>query len=373
MTIISRYVLKEMLPPFALSVAALAFLLVTQQALRLIDLLVNRGVEVGVLLRIFTALLPAFFVVTLPIAALMATIGAFNRLSSDREIIALRATGLATRRLVWPAVAFSACLCAAAYALSLAGEPWSGRSFRGLTGDLLKQQATLAVTEGSFNESLAGMTIYVERVPAPNQLEGVLIVDERASDSEWLILADHGTFLTRGDGSSFSLRLQHGSVHRALSGDTRDRYQIASFQSYELKLDPTLFQGAMIDEAPARSLAALQRQAGDERGSTGRVSPETTRALFTAYKDLAFPLTTFWLGILGVPLGLSTGQTGRMSGFAFGVLTIGAYYLLMVGADAVAARGWLPILAVACLPNAILAAAAAVLVWRMDRPPSPRA
>ena len=33
---------------------------------------------------------------------------------------------------------------AVVYAIALVGQPWSGRSFRGLTGDLLKQQVTLA-------------------------------------------------------------------------------------------------------------------------------------------------------------------------------------------------------------------------------------
>jgi lipopolysaccharide export system permease protein len=370
-TIISRYVVKELLFPFALSVAALAFLLVTQQALRLVDLLVNRGVDSGTLVRIFAALLPAFFVVTLPIAALMGTIGAFNRLSADREILALRATGCPTRRLVWPAAVFSAVLCAVVYAIALVGEPWSGRSFRGLTGDLLKQQVTLAVTEGAFNEGLAGMTLYVERVPAPNQLEGVLIVDERVKGSEWLILADHGAFLNDG-GSAFSLRLYHGSLHHATGGTDPDRYQVAAFQSYELKLDPSRLQSDSPDELSEESLSALRERARAERRDAGSVSPKTTRALFTAYKDMAFPLATFWLGVLGVPLGLSTGHTGRMSGFAFGVLAIGAYYLLMVVADA-AARGGLPPLAAAALPNAVLAASVALLVWRLDRAGTSRA
>ncbi|MFZ5862222.1 MAG: LptF/LptG family permease [Nitrospirota bacterium] len=365
MTILSRYLVKELLFPFALSVAALAFLLVTQQALRLVDLLVNRGVDSGTLLRIFAALLPAFFVVTVPIAAMMATIGAFNRLAADREILALRATGCPTRRLVWPAAVFSAVLCAAVYAIALVGEPWSGRSFRGLTGDLLKQQATLAVTEGAFNDGLAGMTLYVERVPEPNRMEGVLIVDERVKGSEWLILADHGAFLNDGE-SAFSLRLHQGSLHRAPGGHDPDRYQLAKFQSYEVKLDPSRLQSGARVEPDQESLPALRARARAERRDTGSVSAETTHALFTTYKDLAFPLATFWLGVLGVPLGLSTGRTGRLSGFAFGVLAIGAYYVLMIAADA-AARGWLPPLAAAALPNAVLAAGVVILLWRLDR------
>ncbi len=373
MTIITRYILKELLVPFTLSVAVLAFLLVTQQALRLIDLLVNRGVEIGVLVQIFATLLPAFFVITLPVAALMAAIGAFNRLCADREIMAWRAAGSSTRRLLWPAGVFSACLCVAAYALSLFGEPWSGKSFRSLTSDLLKQHATLAVVEGTFNQALAGMTLYVERVPSANQIEGVLIVDERADGSEWVVLAGRGTFLTGGDDQGVSLRLHHGSIHRTLADGSIDRYQIARFESYELRLDASRLEGAADSEDAPRSITALRAQAVEERLQTGQVSPETERALFTAHKDLAFPLATFWFGLLGVPLGLLTGHTGRMSGFGFGILVVGGYYLLLIGADTIVARAWLPALPAAWLPNIILAATSILLVWRMDRVPPRRA
>ncbi len=372
MTIITRYLLKELLVPFTLSVAVLGFLLVTQQALRLIDLLVNRGVELGVLARIFATLLPAFFVITLPVAVLMATIGAFNRLSADREILALRAAGSPTRRLLWPAGVFAACLCAVAYALSLFGEPWSGQSFRVLTSSLLKQHATLAIAEGTFNQGLGGMTLYVERVPSPNQIEGVLIVDERTDGSEWLVLAGRGTFLNGGNAPGVSLRLHQGTIHRALGDDSTDRYQIARFDTYELRLDASRLGPAGEPNNQPRSITALRADAASERGQAGQVSPETQRALFAAYKDAAFPFATFWLGLLGVPLGLSTGRTGRMSGFGFGVLVVGAYYLLLIGADTVLARNWLPALAAAWLPNAVLAAATVLLVWRMDRVPPRR-
>ncbi len=372
MTIITRYILKELWVPFALSVAVLGFLLVTQQALRLIDLLVNRGVDIGVLLQIFATLLPAFFVITLPVAALMAAIGAFNRLSADREITALRAAGSSIRRLLWPAGVFAAGLCALTYALALFGQPWSGTSFRSLTTDLLKQHATLAIVEGAFNQSLAGMTLYVERVPSANQIEGVLIVDERADGSEWVVLADRGAFLSGGvEGAT--LRLHDGSIHRTLADGAGDRYQLARFETYELRLDASrLGLADEPDDAP-QSMAALRARAADERRQTGRVSPETERALFTAHKDLAFPLATFWFGLLGVPLGLLTGHSGRMSGFGFGILVVGGYYLLLIGANSVAANAWLPMLAAAWLPNLILAVAAVLLAWRLDRMPPRRA
>jgi lipopolysaccharide export system permease protein len=296
----------------------------------------------------------------------MATIGAFNRLSADREILALRAAGSPTRRLLWPAGVFAACLCAAAYALSLFGEPWSGASFRRLTSDLLKQHATLAVVEGTFNEALEGMTLYVERVPSPNQIEGVLIVDERADGSEWLVLAGHGTFLNGGAGTGASLRLHHGSIHRTHADGADDRYQIARFESYELRLDSSQLGSAGSPEARrARSPRCAPRRMKNIGGPAScppkpneRSSPRirTSRSRSRVLARAA-----------GVPLGLSTGHTGRMSGFGFGVLVVGGYYLLLIGADTVAARAWLPAPGAAWLPNAVLAAATILLVWRMDR------
>jgi lipopolysaccharide export LptBFGC system permease protein LptF len=56
-----------------------------------------------------------------------------------------------------------------------------------------------------------------------------------------------------------------------------------------------------------------------------------------------------------------------MGGFGFGILAVGAYYLLLIAADAIAARAWLPPPLAAWLPNAVLAAVTVGLVVVMDR------
>jgi lipopolysaccharide export LptBFGC system permease protein LptF len=61
-----------------------------------------------------------------------------------------------------------------------------------------------------------------------------------------------------------------------------------------------------------------------------------------------------------------------MSGFGFGLLVVGGYYLLLIGADTIAAEAWLPPMPSAWLPNAVLAVVSILLVWRLDRAPSRR-
>src|SRR3989442_2380212 len=85
--------------PFAQSLGALTFILMTREILRLVELLINKGVGLLPLLKTFLLLLPSFFVLTLPMGCLIACISAFSRLSSDRELTALHATRISPWRL----------------------------------------------------------------------------------------------------------------------------------------------------------------------------------------------------------------------------------------------------------------------------------
>jgi lipopolysaccharide export LptBFGC system permease protein LptF len=65
-----------------------------------------------------------------------------------------------------------------------------------------------------------------------------------------------------------------------------------------------------------------------------------------------------------------------MGGFGFGILAVGAYYLLLIAADSAAARDWASLALAAWLPNTVLAAVTIGLVLVMDRnlqPPRPGA
>ncbi|MGH7274701.1 MAG: LptF/LptG family permease, partial [Nitrospiria bacterium] len=125
MKILDRYILKELLAPFFLSVAVLLFLLLTQQMLKMVELFIDKGVEPAALLKLFLYLLPSFLVLTLPIAVLIGSISAFNRLSADYEIIAFKSAGIGVYRLLKPVALVSISVCAFVYYLSIVAMPWS--------------------------------------------------------------------------------------------------------------------------------------------------------------------------------------------------------------------------------------------------------
>ena len=90
-TILDRYIFRELLSPFCISLAALCFVMLTKELLRLVELLVTKGIGFLSVLKVFAHLLPSFLVLTLPIAGIIASITAFGRLSLDKELVAMRA------------------------------------------------------------------------------------------------------------------------------------------------------------------------------------------------------------------------------------------------------------------------------------------
>src|ERR1700687_2618651 len=104
---INRYILREISVPFALGLAVFTLILLIARILKLVEMVVNRGVPLLEVLKLFSYILPAFLEVTVPMALLLAVIVAFGRLSSDSEIVALKTSGVSLYQLTRPVAVFA--------------------------------------------------------------------------------------------------------------------------------------------------------------------------------------------------------------------------------------------------------------------------
>ena len=91
-----RYIFLQVLGPFAGGLALFTFILLIARILKLVEMVVNRGVPAGDILLLFSYILPAFLEVTVPMALLLACLMACGRLSADSELIALGVANLGT-------------------------------------------------------------------------------------------------------------------------------------------------------------------------------------------------------------------------------------------------------------------------------------
>ncbi|MBE0636651.1 LptF/LptG family permease, partial [Candidatus Bipolaricaulota bacterium] len=102
-----RYLLRQMLGPFALALAGLVLFIVLNLILRLSELMVDRGIGITQLLRLLILWMPELIAWAIPMAALFAVFLGLGRMDHDREIMALESIGVSLRRILVPVLVAS--------------------------------------------------------------------------------------------------------------------------------------------------------------------------------------------------------------------------------------------------------------------------
>ncbi len=91
---LDRYILSEILGPLALGFFVFTFILLLQALFKFARLIISSGVEATVVGKLLLLTLPSIVVMTIPMALLFSILIAVGRLSSDSELVAIRAAGV---------------------------------------------------------------------------------------------------------------------------------------------------------------------------------------------------------------------------------------------------------------------------------------
>src|ERR1700752_2461060 len=102
-----RYFLREVAIPFLYGIGVFTFILLIARMLKLVELVVNRGVPLLEIGKLFAYILPTFLEVTVPMALLLAVLLSFGRLSADSEIVALKTSGISLYQMILPILSFT--------------------------------------------------------------------------------------------------------------------------------------------------------------------------------------------------------------------------------------------------------------------------
>jgi lipopolysaccharide export system permease protein len=190
-------------------------------------------------------------------------------------------------------------------------------------------------------------------------MTGIFISDERNADDPRIIVAQQYEVIMDASSDQVALRLQRGVIHSR--PDQADQYEHVSFASYDLKLPLNQSAYSTTEERPSYDaiMAQLTQSQWRDAGAL--------RRLMEYYKDLAFPTASLIFCLLGVPVGIVSKRSGRIGGFAVGVLVVIVYYILNVACEFLVTTAALPPFAGAWLPNGMFALITVVWFYVMSR------
>lgn len=298
---LNRYILWQCLSLMVFVTAALSAAVWLAQSLRLIDLIVNRGLSIEIFLYMALLLLPRFFEVVLPIGAFIAVLFVFNRLISESELVVMRAAGLGPLDLARPVFILAGIAFAMLFSLSAYFLPAANREFKDLQFEIRNRFVSALLQEGSFTPISDKLTIYIASRNERGEVVGILINDDRDRGQPVTILAERGAFADTADGSR--IIMVNGSRQRY--DRATGKLSILTFDRYTLDLD-------MLRDAPGvRFRGPEERFLGELFWPPPNLDRLNRRSfLVEAHERLVIPLSVF--SFVMIPLAcLLSGEFNR--------------------------------------------------------------
>ena len=197
---VSGYILRRSTVAFLFVTLSLVCAIWMMQSLRLIDLIVNRGLPFSMFLYMSMLMLPTFLALILPVSLFTAVLFAYNRLTMDSELLVMRAAGISQTGLSKSAFLLAGIVTVIIYSLTLYLLPLSFREFKDRQVTIRNDFSTVLLQEGVFTELAMGITVFVRERGAEGELLGVLVHDGRNPEKPVTMMAENGALVRTDEG-----------------------------------------------------------------------------------------------------------------------------------------------------------------------------
>jgi LPS export ABC transporter permease LptG len=330
---IDRYVIRETIPPFVLSLLVFTFILEIPPVMRDLEQLVAKGVTWTTAGQILLTLIPQGLGLTIPMALLTGLLIGLGRLSADREAVALLACGVSPYRLLRPVLLMSVVAAGATLYVMLEAIPNANQRFREITFELISKRFENDVRPRVFFEDFPQWVLYARDEPqSGGGWKDVLVADTRTANVTGLYLARSGRVVLDREARTVDLVLTDGTRYTANEVGETDLYRFQ--HELILTLDPqSVFPRAELPRGlTEKTVADLQQDAAAKlAGKPAPLSPHPE--IHAMHVKFSVPVACLVFGVIGLALGLTVAREGKLAGFVIGVAVIFAYYAVMFLAE----------------------------------------
>jgi lipopolysaccharide export system permease protein len=213
--IIGKYVLKEHVGPFLFASSALTSLMLLQYIAKRFGDLVGKGLPAGVIAEFVALSVPFTVAMTMPMAVLVAVLYAFNRLASENEVTAMKASGVSMWSLLIPVLGGGLMMSAVMLWFNDQVLPRSNHRLAVLQLDIFRTKPTFALREQVINAVKEGQ-LYLRAThidERTSRMKDVVIYDLADPGRRRTIYADSGLLALAPNRRDLDMTLWHGTMH----------------------------------------------------------------------------------------------------------------------------------------------------------------
>lgn len=366
---IDRLILGELLGPWGFGAAIFTVLIMAGSYLFKITDYVAQGISMATVLELTLLLLPGVMAKTFSMATLLATLLAFGRLSSDSEIVALRAAGASLGRIMMPVAVFGLVVSVLTFWFNETLVPGAAMRASAVQIDVSRQLKGISlrpIGQPVYERGeLRAMVVARDFSLGSRTLRGAAIITYDEQGKEAFVLfaneleyRETDDWRIRGGGS---LQSADGRTYVILEGDVWPE------QVEKLSLTFEDLITGLLKDLDSMSMKQMRQQIVRARENT-RIKPSQIANLeYGYYNKISLPLAAMIFGLVGAPLGIRNHRTGAAAGFWTSIMIIFGYMLLTNFMAVYAQGGVIPSYAASVTPLLIGLVFAIVTIHRKNQ------
>lgn len=353
------------------------FVLFLQRVSKLFETLVRSSAPPATVAQLFALAVPFTFTFTIPLGVLVGVLVTLNRMSSDGEITAMRASGVSSRRVVPPILVCATLAMAITACATLWLTPYSIKRTYRIVNQLLAAELTAEVQPRVFEEQFPNKILYIgDVIPGPvAHWRNVFLADLTPAQER----------INEGHERSDEPRITVASEALAVPDVSRNLIQLSMLNqnSYEVGKEATLYyktgspKGDQILQAnkpnevhPVKEFSEMDTiplYRASYRDPT-LTRDQRTEARLELQQRIALPPACVLLALTGIPLGVSTRKGGKSTAVVLTVALAFLYWMSSLALNGLATQHKLPVEVAVWIPNTVFALVGLALLIRLEAP-----
>jgi len=302
-SLITRYILREVFGAWLIVIAVLFVILMTNQFAEILGDAAADRLPRDAVFAIFSLTSLRFATLLSPIALFLGVMLALARLNRDCEMAALSACGVGPGRLLVPVLTLTGVLAAALAWLALFLTPTASGRIEEIKFRAEQDMQLGALEAGTFMSPDSGSTVLYAREVVGDELHDVF-VQHQEGDRVVATLADRGERVVDPATGLISFVLHDGRRYEGVPG--ANEFLVVEFEEGQIPMRPKETE-EFVEIAASKSMGSLlaSQRPEDRAELEWRIS---------------VPISVLVLALLAVPLSRSSPREGRYGRLGIGLL-----------------------------------------------------
>ena len=331
MKLLQRRLFAEHMKTFLLSASVLLLFILLGRALQLRDMLMGLELSVFDTLKLFGYLSPFFLLIICPIACMLAVFLTFLRMSTDRELVALKAGGVSLYQMLPAPLVFSVLCTGIGFFISLHLQAWGMSNFRAEVLSIASSSARIVVQPGVFNKDIPNMVMFARKAdPLSGTMADVMVEDRRSKKNRMTILAPEGDIDADYESGEILFLLRDGRSYT----ENDKTMTVMGFKEYAVRFSiDSLFKGVDMGPVKPKEYSWERLYDYENQKKLSKRDPRMARKIeVERHKRFVFPIACMVLCIFVIPIATSFQGLKQQTGVLMALLLFLTYYsFLMLG------------------------------------------